>query len=117
MKKFVLFVLLSSISIYGFASNHLGFTQINNIEFEESIEVYINKKGKILADNKKVNIKELDQILKDLKKKKGTLKLAQASLKLNKVQKTNAELSKLINKYKITVELYTDNSFKTLSLQ
>lgn len=117
MKKFVLFLLLSSISIYGFANDYMDSTQIKSIDFNESIEVYINKKGKILVDNKKINIKELDLLLKDLKKKKGTLKLAQASLKLNKVQKTNAELSKLINKHKIKVELYTDNSFKTLSLQ
>lgn len=116
MKRILLLIFLSLGAISSFAQESSDSSQVNTINQNESVEVYINKKGKIIVDGKKTTLKKLDEVLAEIKSKNGIVKLAKASLKIQKVQEANTAVSKLIEKHKTAVKIYTDSSFNKLFL-
>lgn len=110
--KRIIFIFLLLLGSYGsFAQINPSTSQANSISTSTTLEVSINKKGKILVDGKKVSVEDLDKLIKELKSKKGVLKFAKTNSKNKKAKKANTEFLKLIRKHRVTLKLYTNDTF------
>lgn len=76
----------------------------------QTIELYINGRGKIYVNNKKTSVKKLEEILTQLEANNGVVKFARDNSSTKATEKSR-EVSKLISKYKRRVEYFTDKTF------
>jgi len=113
MKRLLFVLALTIFSLTSFAQSGTNVTQVTADDQSQSVEIFVNKKGKIQLNGKKISLNKLEKQLLELKKGKGSVKFAAESTS-NKSARDKAvgELSKLFKKYGLEVKVFTDKSFK-----
>jgi biopolymer transport protein ExbD len=109
MKRFLFVFALTLCSLNSFAQSNP--IQTSSVQQTPSLEIFVNEKGKIYVDGKKVSITELDQQLADLKKNNGFVKFAKEKITKKSAYEKLTEATKLFSKYQRVVKLYTDKTF------
>lgn len=117
MKKFLLALVLSVVSISMYSQTNKNLPKAYEINENHTIEVFINKRGKITVDNKKISLKDLDKIIADIREKRGVVKFAKEYAPSEKFSESNLALQKALRKYQPIVKTYTDKTFSKLMLQ
>ncbi len=85
---------------------------VNNEVLEtEFLKVYVDENGEITADNKSVSLTQLDNSLKELKDKNGTVYYSRANMTQDPPAES-MEVMDLVIKYELPIRFYTDKSFK-----
>jgi len=111
MKRILLlFTILLFATNINAQSNTKVYTQkvVNQNEF---LEVFVNTKGKIIVNGKKINSTELENRLTVLQEKNGVVRYFQSKVEKKSVLKQHKNIMALVKKYKRPINFYTDKTF------
>ena len=111
MKRIFFILAIALFSFNSFAQSNYPKTQTVNIDQSKYLQVFINTKGKLIVDGKKMSLKTLDKKLAELKKNNGYVQLAREGGYNKKVATTNKEVIELFRKHGRMVKTYLDKSF------
>lgn len=110
MKRIFFVLTLSIFTFNSFAATQKTVQISETLQQQSSIELYIDAKGKVFVNGKKISIKKLEKTLIEIKNKKGLVKFANAKNN-SKMAGKRLEVMKLLRKHQIGVEVYTDNTY------
>ena len=113
MKRILLLftILLFATNINAQSSSKVS-TQ-KTVNQKEFIEVFVNAKGKIFVNGKKVKPVELEKQFAALQEKNGVVHYFKSKIEKKSVIKQNKYIMELLKKYKRPVTFYTDKNFTT----
>ena len=116
MKRILFVLTLSIFSLNSFAASQVAIQPKEISQQKASIELYIDAKGRVYVNGKKMSSKKIEKMLIDIKSKKGIVKFAIEN-KHREMTSKGLEVVKLFRKHEISVEVFTDKTFsKQLSL-
>jgi biopolymer transport protein ExbD len=110
MNRIIFVLTLSIFSIHSFAATQKLSHVHQSFQQQANIELFIDAKGKVFVDGKKISMNKLEKILIEIKDKKGLVKFANDE-KNTKMKGNRLEVMKLLRKCQISVEVYSDNTF------
>ena len=113
MKQILFILALSFFTLNSFAQVTKGSAgiDINKANKNEVLKVFLDAKGKIFVDGKKISLKKLDKKLIDLTTKNGVVYYSRASVRNNKTTETSKKITDAIRSYKRPIKFFTDNTF------
>jgi biopolymer transport protein ExbD len=111
MKRIVFILALALFSFNSYAQSNYPKTQTTNIDKTQYLQVFVNAKGKLFVDGKKMSLKNLDKKLAVLSKNNGYIQLAREGGYNSKVAATNKKVVELFRKHGRMVKTYTDKTF------
>ncbi len=106
------------ISVFSSCNNELIIENPNqkkeSMELNEHavLKVYVDKDGKISANNVIVRLVILDEQLKDLKDKNGIIYYSRANV-TSEPPEESMKVMQMVIKYELPIRLYTDRTFTT----
>ncbi len=86
-------------------------SQKASINKKEFLQLYIDKKGKIIENNQEISFKTLKNKLLVLKQKNGVVHLAHFKTSKKSVIREHTKVMDLISNYKISIRPFTDKNF------
>lgn len=87
-------------------------TDQSHIKNEESIQVYVDKKGQITLNGNRVSLTELEEALILLKSKNGVVHYSRANVS-NDPPRESMQVLELVVKYELPIKFFTDKTFNT----
>ena len=114
MKGIILLLTLGMIAIPMMAQTPVVTNdQILSLWADEDnvLKVYVDKKGQIKADKKKVSLEKLDAQMSALKQDKGVVYYSKAN-NGGDIAETSLAIMELVVKYGLPVRFFLDKSFK-----
>lgn len=111
MKRIVFILALALFSFHSYAQSTASPKPSTAVDQTQYLQVFINAKGKIYVDGEKTRLKDFEQLLSDLKKRNGYIRLAKEGKYTKKTLATSQKVSQLIKKYGRGIRTYTDNTF------
>lgn len=116
MKRFMILILVLGGIVLGYTqsknSEGADKTASQQISDVDPIKIYVNKKGKIFANEKKITLTDLDQTLAMQKEKNGGVYYSRANT-AGEPPAESMQVIKLVIKHKLPIRFFTDRSFTT----
>ena len=104
--------LLASCNTQSTVDNQDNKTEQVKLDEQGVLKVYLDKKGKITSNGNDVSLEELDEQLKELKDKNGTVYYSRADVASDPPEES-MKVIQLVVKHEISIKFYTDKTFKT----
>lgn len=113
MKRILFILALSFFSLNSFSQVTKGSVgiNINKANKNEVLKVFLDVKGKIFVDGKKMSLKKLDKKLIELKAKNGIVYYSRINTKNEKVIEISKKITDAIRNHKRPIQFFTDNTF------
>lgn len=113
MKRILFILALSFFSLNSFSQVTKGSIgiDINKANKNEILKVFLDAKGKIFVDGKKMSLKKLDRKLTELEAKNGIVYYSRANVKNEKVTETSKKITDAIRNHKRPIQFYTNSTF------